>query len=91
MFKRISPQKVQHSTGYFVQVLDRETIEYIDGGTHVTVQVDFGPTVGVYKQTLRKLERDGGQSGLLSEDDRERFFGRIVDGLNAMGCAVEIC
>lgn len=89
MFKRISPQKVEHSTGYVVQILDRETIEYIDGDTRFTVHVDFGSTVGVYKQTLRKLEHNG-QSGLLSEDDRERFFGRIVDALSAMGCSVEV-
>ncbi len=90
MFTRISPQKVQHSTGYLVQVLDRGTIEYVEGGTHATVQVDFGTTVGVYKQTLQKLEREG-QGGWLSEAEREGVFGRIVDGLKAMGCVVEVC
>ncbi len=73
-----------------VQILDRETIEYVDGDTHVTVQVEFGLNVAVYKQTLRKLER-GGHGSLFTEDEREWVFGRIVDGLKAMGCAVEIC
>jgi len=90
MFTRVSAQKVEHTSGYVVQVLDRETIEYIDGKKHATINVDFGPTVGVFKHTLGEIV-SGQESASLPESERERILGRIIEGLRAMGCEVEIC
>lgn len=88
MFKKISPQKVQHSDGYTVQVADRYTVEYFDEHCRARIEVDFGESVGVYFRTLLVKDNNGAELNLsLSESDI--IFDRIVAGIKAMGSSVE--
>lgn len=88
MINNISPQKVQHSDGYTVQVADRFTVEYLDAHCQARIEVDFGETVGVYFSTLVVKNNNGAELNLnLSES--EVIFDRIVAGIQAMGSPVE--
>lgn len=83
MFTKISPQKVRHSSGYIVQVIDRFHVEYIDGNNRAVAEVEFAPIVGLCRNSLIML------TGL--EGDRDIILKRIVSSLEEMGAAVEIC
>jgi hypothetical protein len=82
MFRKLAPQKVQHSDGYVVQVADRTHVEYIDGVKRAVVEVEFAPIVGVYRSTLEIFNEARTTSDVV--------LGRIVAGLEAMGCEVEL-
>ena len=90
MFQIISPQKVQHSDGYIVQVADRYALEYLDKNYQARVEVDFGTNVGVYRDSLHILTMDGG-AVQIDTVERETIFRRIISGIEAMGNKVEIC
>lgn len=83
MYRKITPQKVQHPDGYIVQVADRSHVEYIEGTNCAVVEVEFSSVTGVYKNTLKVWNE--------SKVEREVILGRIVAGLKAMGCKVELC
>lgn len=83
MFRKLAPQKVQHSDGYVVQVADRTHVEYIEGAKRAVVEVEFAPVIGVYRNTLQPCDE--------IETEREVILDRIVAGLQAMGCKVELC
>lgn len=83
MFTKLSPQKVRHTSGYIVQVIDRFHVEYIHGNNRAVAEVEFAPIVGLYRNSLIIL------SGL--EGDRDVILKRIVSGLEEMGAAVEVC
>jgi hypothetical protein len=84
MFKKLSPQKVQHDSGYIVQVASRTSVEYLDANRKATVDVDFAASIGIYRKTLR------GWLGM-NDDDKNEVLNRIVAGLKAMGSDVELC
>jgi hypothetical protein len=89
MFRRISPQKVQHSDGYIVQVADRYTVEYLDENYQARIEADFGAMdVGVYLRSLVVKDRSGAEINL-SSAECDKIFERIVSGLEAMGSPVE--
>lgn len=89
MFRKVSPQKIQHSDGYVVQVADRYSVEYLDENYRASVNVDFGPAnVGVYLHSLVVKGRSGTEVHLCSIEC-DKVFERIVAGLEAMGSPVE--
>jgi hypothetical protein len=91
MLQLISPQTVREmQEGYVVQVVDRYHVAYEHRGRTATVDVDFGPTVGIYSKTLRgwKVE-DGHCAGMTSRDKRE-VVARIVECLQFMGCLTDV-
>lgn len=83
MFLKLAPQKVQHSDGYIVQVTDRFHVEYMEGARRAIIEVDFASITGVYRDTLQMWSQ--------AETERALVLSRIVGGLEAMGCKVEIC
>jgi hypothetical protein len=90
MFTRLAPQKVRHSSGYVVQVADRESVEYLESDRRAVVAVDFGTTVGVYANTLSEWITPTGK-GQMVTSERAEIVQRIVAGLEAMGSAVQVC
>lgn len=90
MFKKITPQKVESSDGYVVQVANRNHVEYLENARKADVEVDFGITVGVYSETLRGWLDVSGQSPITASEKRV-ILSRIVAGLEAMGSKVELC
>lgn len=90
MFKSLSPQNVQHSDGYIVQVENRNAVGYFDSQYRALVEVDFGEKVGVYKDTLKIMKLNGGFIDL-SPVEAEVFLQRMVEGIMAMGSGVEVC
>lgn len=90
LFKSLSPQKVQHSDGYIVQVENRNVVGYFDSQYRALVEVDFDEKVGVYKNTL-KIMRLNGDIIDLSPVEVEVFLQRMVEGIRAMGSSVEVC
>jgi hypothetical protein len=89
LFLKISPQIVQHTDGYIVQVADRDSAEYLDESCQARVNVDFGTVdVGVYLHSMVAKNRSGSEI-VLSFSERAKIFERIVAGLGAMGCLVE--
>jgi hypothetical protein len=89
VFIKLSPQKVQHSSGYIVLVRDRFSIEYVDGDRKASVEVEFGSTFGVYARTLR-VTNDAGNDVPASEEELAQMVERIVEGMRAMaGSPVE--
>jgi hypothetical protein len=90
MFTRLAPQKVQHSSGYIVQVAGRESVEYIEPDRKTMVNVDFSRTVGVWASTLREWHTSDGKTEM-SPAEQSEVLKRIVLGLEAMGSTVEVC
>ena len=41
MFKRLRPQKVQHSSGFIVQSAGRYTIEYLENGRMAKITMNL--------------------------------------------------
>jgi hypothetical protein len=89
MLKKIILQKIQHSDGYVVQVLDRYIVEYFDKSFQAHVKVDFGTNVGVYRDSLNISTIDGREVKLGSAKSKE-IFERIISDIEAMGRKMEI-
>jgi hypothetical protein len=88
MFTVIKPQKVVHSDGYTIQIADRETVEYIEHGIVWQISVDFGKTVGIYRQSIRRLQ--GRDEQHISQSDKDAIVEKVAKGLQAMGSQIEI-
>ena len=90
MFKQLASQRVQHDSGYIVQVADRNSVEYLEPNLRVAVAVDFGVRVNVYGDSL--LAYDDLQNPVpLSDEKRKQVLAGIVSGLSAMGVEAVIC
>jgi hypothetical protein len=90
MFTKLAPQKVRHSSGYVVQVANRESVEYLEAERRAVIGADFGVTVGVYANTLKEWLIPEGKMEMTALDQAE-IVRRIVAGLEAMGSTVEVC
>ena len=87
MLTRIAPQKVQDATlDYVVQVADRFSVEYVEASRVIRVEVDFGPTIGVYKDSIAKSP-DG---KALTNVEETVILARVVEALQFMGSKTEI-
>ena len=84
MFTKITPQKVQHSDGYRVQVADRYAVEFY----HARIDVEFGSSVAVYLRSLIVKNLAGAVINL-NLPEIEKILERIITGIEAMGCIVE--
>ncbi|MDR1304569.1 MAG: hypothetical protein LBK76_05020 [Verrucomicrobiales bacterium] len=90
MFKKHGPQKVQHIIdNYIVQTRDRYTVEYLKDNKKVTIGVDFGFIIYVFQGSMRGWLNL--KEYAMGQDEQIIVLGRIVAGLNAMGCEVEVC
>ncbi len=91
MFTKITPQKVQHTTGFIVQVADRQTVEYLEKGRSASVEVYSAVSTVSCGATLSGLKTEHGVD-LMDNKDRPIVLEKIADGLRAMGIEkVEIC
>jgi len=90
VFKKLGPQKVQHVDGYIVQIADRSTVEYIEGKRLASIEVDFASVTGVYKKTLRGCGSSE-NADQMGHEEGEVVLQRIIAGIRAMGCNVEVC
>jgi hypothetical protein len=90
MFEKLSPQRVRNTSGFVVQVADRETIEYIQGSRTARITVDFAPLTGVYEDTLTDWLADG-TAQPMSPQDRVRVLKDIGESLTFMGIRFEWC
>lgn len=90
MYRKLAPQKVEHSDGYIVQVADRSSVEYVEGTRRAVIEVEFAELTGVSRDTLRGWFESGADRDMSSEE-RVTVLERMVTGLEAMGCSVELC
>ncbi|PWK80720.1 hypothetical protein C7456_1321 [Fulvimonas soli] len=92
MFTKLSPQKVQSDEGYVVQVANRSLVEYVESNSNrvAVVEVDFSGDVGIYVSTLRWMSNKKSFSPM-SDRDKNIILERIISGIEAMGCKIELC
>jgi hypothetical protein len=91
MFTQISPQKVRHLSGFIVQVIDRQTVEYLEEKRSAFIEIDFAATTGIFEKTLSNW-KTGNDLVPMGEMEKQTVLNRIVAGLHAMGLEkVEIC
>lgn len=89
-FHAITPQKVQHASGYIVQVADRYSVDCIEAGLTWRITVDFGQSVGLYKQSIRCFDA-AGKAVLFDSAAADAAAQKIAQGLQAMGSKTEWC
>ncbi len=90
MFKRLRPQKVQHASGFIVQMAGRYSVEYLENGRLAKITVDIGiPTLGVYRDTLTPWILADGTTIPMTETERLRVLDAIGQGLAFMGVEIE--
>lgn len=91
MFNLLSSQKAQHVSGYVVQILDRSHVMYSENQRHITVELEFGPVVGIYSGTLSEWHSNGSNSPA-SQAEKALVLDRLKEGLHAMGVSqIEVC
>ena len=90
MFKRLRPQKVQHSSGFIVQMAGRYTVEYRENGRLAKITVDIGiPTLAVFRDTLTPWILADGTTIPMTETERLRVLDNIGQGLAFMDVKVK--
>lgn len=89
MFKRLAPQKVQHTSGYIVQTGGRYSLEYIGDKVTASVEADFVRVTGIYPEsmTIRDLNASTRPA---TEEERARIMERITSALAFLGEKYEI-
>lgn len=91
MFVKLGPQKVKSSDGsYTVQVLDRYTVEYLEPERKIKIEVDFGPTVGLFRESLKTWEKES-ETFPVDRCDVEEVLARTKAALEFLGSQVELC
>jgi hypothetical protein len=91
MFTKLSPQKVQHSSGYIVQTGGRYSLEYLDGQLLAEVQADFAPLTGLYPDSLMVRDQKDGEPRPPTSEERNTIMSRIEAALQFLGEKYEIC
>lgn len=91
MFQRLAPQRVKHSSGFVVQIADRETVEYLDGARSARITVDFAELTGVYEDTLTDWSLPAGGGMKMTDAERPVVLKNIGDALAFMGVRFEWC
>lgn len=87
-FTLLAPQRVQHSSGFLVQVKDRSHVEYIEGDDVAMVEVDFGRTMAIYEDTLKLVGSDSARD-TMSPQRRDEIVDRIRAGMKFMGVVLD--
>ncbi|HJW94094.1 MAG TPA: hypothetical protein VJ901_10790 [Thermoanaerobaculia bacterium] len=91
MFRRLAPQKVQHSSGYVVQTGDRYSLQYLEGDLCATIEVDFGVITGIYPDSMSIRHGSQGEVRRPTGIERQEIMDRIKGALDFMGTKYEIC
>ncbi len=90
MFKRLRPQKVQHASGFIVQMAGRYSVEYLENGRLAKITVDIGiPTLAVFRDTLTPWILADGTTIPMTEPERLRVLDNIGQGLAFMGVKIK--
>jgi hypothetical protein len=89
MFTQITPQKLQHNSGYIVQTGGRYSLQYIDGDLVAEIQVDFATVTGLYPDSM--TIRKNAISRIPTAQEREVIFDRIIKALDYWKMKYEIC
>jgi hypothetical protein len=84
MFEKLTLQKVRHSSGYVVTIVDRFHVAYEEGDRRATADVEFGPTTSVFVKSLTRWE-DNSHGQALTSSEIVEVADRIKAGLDAMG------
>lgn len=88
MLTKVTPQKVRDDElGYTVQVADRFNVEYLEPQRTARVEVEFGASVGIYKDSLSNWV--GGDP--LTAVEKELVLTRVEKALQFMGSRTEMC
>jgi hypothetical protein len=88
MFKKLTPQRVQHSSGYIVQTGSRDSLQYVNGDLIAEVKADFGQVTTIYPNSLvlRKKEMEV----LPSIEEQELILRCITAALDFLGEKYEL-
>lgn len=82
MFTRIAPQRVQHQSGYIVQIGSRETVEHVNGDRVTVFQIEMGsPGHPLTLYTRRATWKDGGSP---SDAERAALAEQVRQGLTEL-------
>lgn len=91
MLHKLSPQKVKHGRlGYVVQVGDRYSVEYIEADRKVRIEVDFGMSVAIYRDSINEWILSSGTTAI-TPSDAEEVLSRVESALQFMGQKTEVC
>lgn len=91
MFNRITPQKVQHHSGYIVQTGSRYSLQYIDGDLSAEVEADFAPVIGLYPNSMTIRCANGSPARTATKEEQELIMNRIECALKFLGEKYELC
>lgn len=90
MFKQITPQRAQHSSGFIVQIGGRDSIQYLEQGLLAEVRSDLtDEIVPIYANTLAVNKAGNVPSGL-TQVRAEQIIERIKSGLDCLGVKYEV-
>jgi hypothetical protein len=88
MFKKITPQRVQHRSGYIVQTGSRDSLRYVNGDLIAEVKADFGQVTAIYPNSL--VLRNSEMEVLPSIEERELILRCITTALDFLGEKYEL-
>ena len=91
MFTRLTPQKVQHSSGYIVQTGSRYSLQYVDGDIIAQVQADFARITGPYPDSMTIRVKNDAATRPASPQEKALIMSRIESALKFLGEEYEIC
>lgn len=81
-FEFLTAGSVQHRDGWIVRNVGRALVEYQDGGTVASIQVERGASSStIYPDTLKWTRMEGAELGPAEE---QTVLSRIEDGLRAL-------
>jgi hypothetical protein len=88
MFTKLTPQRIQHDSGYIVQTGSRDSLQYINGEVLAEVRSDFGPITTIYSKSLVLIKNENKIPP--SIDDQKLILKRITDALDFLGEEYEL-
>lgn len=91
MFTRLTPQKVQHRSGYIVQTGSRHSLQYLDGDTTAEIEADFASVTGIYPDSMTIRLRNEPKARPASSEEKALIMERIESALKFLGEKYEFC
>ncbi len=91
MFTQLTPQKVQHSSGYIVQTGGRDSLQYLVGDTGAEVEADFASVTGIYPDSMTIRVKNDASARPATPQEKSLIMGRIESALKYLGEKYELC
>ncbi len=89
MFTQLTPQKIQHDSGYIVQTGGRFSLQYLNRDFIADIKVDFGTVTGLYPDSM--TVRKNGITIAPTAQEHEMILGHIIEALGYWNMKYEIC